>query len=390
MFFNPDLTKQAVEIQFSKKRIPSQHDELYFNNIPVKKVTETKHLGMTLDEKLSFKSHFETKISKANQELAVMKHIKKWVPFSTLVNYYKMWIRPHLEYGDVVFDKADKFRTEHNLVFGPTRSNDDFCVALESIQYQAARIATWAWKGSDIDKTYQLLGWESLEKRRTIRKLTELYGIFNDRSPNHLYEIIAPLKYREGTRKAATLELVNTRPNRKSFFSSTILDWNALDKLEKDIRKSEPKTVFKKRLFNKARPNKQSFYGIIDNNKIRYISMLRLELSPLNAHKFRRHFPDTPDEFCRVCHSIEDNRHFLTLCRSYTDLRTNLYNSVSAIIGKSVFTIPSNTLVKMFLYGMENSTALINKAILEEVTKFIQLTKRFERVVTTTEGGGAT
>ena len=93
-----------------------------------------------------------------------MKHIKKWVPFSTLVNYYKMWIRPHLEYGDVVFDKADKFRTEHNLVFGPTRSNDDFCVDLESIQYQAARIATGAWKGSDIDKTYQLLGWESLKK----------------------------------------------------------------------------------------------------------------------------------------------------------------------------------------------------------------------------------
>ena len=48
---------------------------------------------------------------------------------AALVNYYKMWIRPHLEYGDVVFDKADKFRTEHNLVFGPTRSNDDFCVA---------------------------------------------------------------------------------------------------------------------------------------------------------------------------------------------------------------------------------------------------------------------
>ena len=212
-----------------------------------------------------------------------------------------------------------------------------------------------------------------------------MYGILNDRSPNHLYEIIAPLKYREGSRRAASMELVNAPPNRKSFFSSTILDWNALDKLERDIRKSESKIVFKQRLFNKARPKKQSFYGIVDNNKIRYLSMLRLELSPLNAHKFRRHFPDTPDEFCRVCHSIEDNRHFLTLCRSYSNLRTNLYNSVSAIIGKNVFAIPPNTLVKMFLYGMENSTTPINKAILEEVTNFIQLTKRLERVVSTTE-----
>ena len=128
MFFNPDLTKQAVEIQFSKKRIPSQHDELYFNNIPVKKVTETKHLGMTLDEKLSFKSHFETKISKANQELAVMKHIKKWVPFSTLVNYYKMWIRPHLEYGDVVL----KGQFRKNLILGTKWTKFFFYSALSN------------------------------------------------------------------------------------------------------------------------------------------------------------------------------------------------------------------------------------------------------------------
>ena len=140
----------TLSIQWQK---PSQHDELYFNNIPVKKVTETKHLGMTLDEKLSFKSHLDTKISKANQELAVMKHIKKWVPFPTLVNYYKMWIRPHLEYGDVVFDKADKFRTEHNLVFSPTRSNDDFCVEkkhvsctyVENLQHKAIILNHQKW-----------------------------------------------------------------------------------------------------------------------------------------------------------------------------------------------------------------------------------------------------
>ena len=57
MVFNPDLTKQAVEVLFSKKRKPTQLNELTFNNIPVKKVSETKHLGMSLDSKLVYYSH---------------------------------------------------------------------------------------------------------------------------------------------------------------------------------------------------------------------------------------------------------------------------------------------------------------------------------------------
>ena len=47
MSFNPDPQKQAVELIFSKKRIEIDHPVIFFNNIPVKKVTEHKHLFMT-------------------------------------------------------------------------------------------------------------------------------------------------------------------------------------------------------------------------------------------------------------------------------------------------------------------------------------------------------
>ena len=89
MVFNPDITKQAVEIQFSRKRTPTRHDELSFNGIPVKKVKETKHLGMVLDEKLSLTSHIGDKITKAKKELGGMKHITKWVPFLPLLHTTK-------------------------------------------------------------------------------------------------------------------------------------------------------------------------------------------------------------------------------------------------------------------------------------------------------------
>ena len=338
MVFNPDITKQAVEIQFSRKRSPTRHDELSFNGIPVKKVKETRHLGMILDEKLKFSSHVSDKITKAKKELGVMKHIKKWVPFFTLVTYYKMWIRPHLEYADLVFDKASHNRILNNQIFNLSRSKDAICVDLESIQYQAARIATGAWMGSSMDSTYELLGWETLEHRRTIRKLTELYRILNEKSPNHLYEILTPFKFREGSRNAEALKLINMRANREAFFPSVIEDWN---RLEKSVKDSKSKNIFKNKLLNKARPKRKlSYYGISDNNKIRYLTMLRLKMSPLNSHKYENGFLDTPDGLCRVCGSVEDNRHYLTLCRAFTNMRTDLYNAVTTIIGKEASVIP--------------------------------------------------
>ena len=50
--FNPDLTTQAQEIIFSKKKTVSIHPVVYFNNTPVNSTVTPKHLGMILDSKL--------------------------------------------------------------------------------------------------------------------------------------------------------------------------------------------------------------------------------------------------------------------------------------------------------------------------------------------------
>ena len=112
-----------------------------------------------------------------------MKQVKRIVTPYTLEQYYKMWVRPHLEYGDLVFDKADQARVNNGLIFSDKRSNDTNSSHIESIQYQAARIVTGAWKSSDINETYKILGWESLESRRTLRKLILLYNILTTKSP---------------------------------------------------------------------------------------------------------------------------------------------------------------------------------------------------------------
>ena len=54
MIFNPDVSKQAQEIVFSRKANAGNHKTVYFNNVPVIRKNIQKHLGLFLDSKLSF------------------------------------------------------------------------------------------------------------------------------------------------------------------------------------------------------------------------------------------------------------------------------------------------------------------------------------------------
>ena len=45
MSFNPDITKQAQEIIFSRKKNAASHPSLYSNNAQIQRQSVQKHLG---------------------------------------------------------------------------------------------------------------------------------------------------------------------------------------------------------------------------------------------------------------------------------------------------------------------------------------------------------
>ena len=79
MEFNPDITKQAIEVIFSSKYKKESHPPLDFNGIPVSRETSTKHLGIILDDRLTFRKHILEAITKAKKGLALMKFLSKYV-----------------------------------------------------------------------------------------------------------------------------------------------------------------------------------------------------------------------------------------------------------------------------------------------------------------------
>ena len=103
MKFNPDPTKQATEILFSWKKSKVDHPNIFFNGTVVSRASDHKHLGLTLTSNLNFEKHLYDKMKKAKKNVGIMKHLNKYLPLKTLNQMYKSLVRPHLEYGDIIY-----------------------------------------------------------------------------------------------------------------------------------------------------------------------------------------------------------------------------------------------------------------------------------------------
>ena len=107
MSFNPDKSKQAQRVIFSPKTQRAIHPPAIYNNMPVIRSPCEKHLEIYLDEKLNFYNHIKEKISKANKGIGILRKLYNVLPRNSLMTIYKFFIRPHLEYGAIIFDQPE-------------------------------------------------------------------------------------------------------------------------------------------------------------------------------------------------------------------------------------------------------------------------------------------
>ena len=175
MTFNPDLSRQAEQGIFSRKTVKVSHPSITCNNVPIAHTTCQKHLGLYLDEKLSFYDHINAKISKANKGIGIIKRLSNTLPRKSLLTIYKSFIRPHLDYCDIIYDQPN---------------NESFCTKIEHIQYNAALAITGAIKGTSQTKLYKELGLESLKFRRWFRRLCTLFKVKTSGKPEYLLNLI--------------------------------------------------------------------------------------------------------------------------------------------------------------------------------------------------------
>ena len=134
-----------------------------------------------------------------------MRKLQSVLPRITLVTIYKAFVRPHLDYGDILYYQA---------------FNNSFHDRLESIQYNDCLAITGVMRGTSREKLYQELGLEPLRLRLWHRKLCLFYKVFKNEHPQYLFHLI-PVKHSSHTsRNVHSIPFLSVK---HSFFKNSVL-----------------------------------------------------------------------------------------------------------------------------------------------------------------------
>ena len=378
MLFNPDANKQAIEVYFTNKNMIDNIPRLLFNGNFVNSLHFHKHLGLILDHKLTFVNHLNGKIAQANKGIGVIKALYFILPRKALLDIYKSFIRPHLDYCDIIYHKptSDELSILDYDINSSINPNKTFNDMIESVQYNAALAITGCIRGTSRDRIYNELGIMSLYDRRNFRRLVFLYKIKNDLLPNYLKLLLpenqVPNNY-SFRRRHRNIISTRTKKFQYSFFPHCV---NAWGKLSNFITGALTLSIFKSRYlqFFSVAPN--SIFKIHNPDGLKFLTRLRMGLSHLKSHKYRHNFKDTPDQFC-VCDnkSIESVEHYLLCCPLYCPMREQLFTDLNNEI--SIIPFHKTFLTRLLLYGNESFSAYTNNFILKCSINYIMNTERF-------------
>ena len=360
MNFNPDPSKQAQELLSSRKISSKQYPSLYFNDNPVQQVQLQKNLGLFLDQKLSFDEHIQCILIKTHKIIGMIKKLQPIIPRAALITIYKSFLRPHLDYGDIIYDRA---------------FNESFQNKLESVQYDAGLSITGTIRGSSREKLYQELGLESLKSRRWYRKLCLFFKLKKNKYPSYLFDIIPKVLSIRTTRNHNNIPLFNVKHEyfRNSFFPSTVIEWN---KLDNNIRNSESVSAFKKQILKFMRPSPSSTFNMHNPHGIKLLTRLRVGLSHLREHKFRHNFQNSLDPFCNCGRHIETTIYFFRHCSNYSNQRKTLFEKIINM-KRSLLNQNDSIIVETLLFGSNGLNDEETAWIIESTIEYIITTERF-------------
>ena len=284
-----------------------------------------------------------------------------------LLIIYKSFIRPHLDYGDVIYGQ---------------HYNNSFHQKLESVRYNAALAKTGAIRGSSTKKIYQELGSESLQERWWFRKLFYFFKITKNESLKYLFDKIPTTKTAYRTRdNIDNIPRFNVKHTffKNSFFPFTVIEWNNLDK---SMKNSESLTLFKKGILQFVRLTPNRTFNCHNPTGIKLITRLKLGLSHLQNHKYSHSFLDYLNPICCCGKDIETTVHYLLHCPIFSNERSIFFNNIRSI-DENVSSESDSRVSETLLFGISSFNDTKNASILNTIIDYILSNKRFDVPLTT-------
>ena len=270
----------------------------------------------------------------------------------SLEQIYKGFIRPILEYGDIVWHSPGL-----NLL------------PLERVQLNAARIVTGATARCSSEGLYEETCWEPLSHRRDFHRLTLFYKVVNHKAPKYLVDLL-PQQVNSRTnyqlRNRLQLDVPYTRLNilANSFFPAATRLWNDLSNEIKNL----PSVEAFKRKYRASLPKSEPLFYFGGRLESSIHARLRIKNSPLKADLFYHlHVIDSP--LC-PCGSgaDEDAKHYFFECALFDPQRRELRRQLMPFVINNF---------EYLLYGVPNADHPDNIHVFTAVHGYIRTTKRF-------------
>ena len=348
--FNPNKTESMI---ISKKVNKPVHPPLCMLNQVIQETNTHKHLGVHLSNDCSWHNHIDSIKTKAWGRINIMRKLKFILDRKSLEVIYKLFIRPILEYCDVLFS---------NCTFQESKE-------LESIQIEAARIATGSTKLVSLNNLRIEIGWESLDERRNKHQLILMYNILHNQAPAYLHSVLPDThehNYHLRNAHAIPSFLCRTTLYYNSLFPRVIRQWNDLPI---NIQTAPSLQTFKRLLDKRVPSTTVPSYYYFGPRKLQIIhTRIRTGCSSLNAHLYSKNIIESPN--C-LCGEVESPAHFFLTCPLYNQSRLVFLQSISQIQP------PINLTINTILFGCSNITEIQNKFVFRAAHQFIENTKRF-------------
>ena len=350
--FNVGKTKEMI---ISNKQDLNQHPALDFNMQRVTRVNTHMHLGILLSNNLKWTAHIDELVNKTKKRLSMMRGLMYKVDRESLETIYTSFIRPCLEYGNVLFTNAN----EYDLA------------KLDTVQLEALRITVGATARCNLENLYNECTWPSLSDRRSRHCLITMYKIVNGHAPQYLQELLPDtnednFRYQLRNNEEIRVPFARLEIFKKSSILFMITAWNQLD-----ITKKRSPTVesFKRAIHQENEPKKEILYYGCRWASIHH-SRIRVGCSKLNYH-LCNNLHVIPSPRCQCGYEFEDPRHFFFNCPIYQEPREKLFRDIAAITDNNID-------LEMLLYGDNTLSFQNNKRIFDSIHLFLNETKRFE------------
>ena len=349
VLFNPNKT----EIVLFTNRFFSNYPQIEFENQPVKFVGHHKHLGLTLSSDGKWENYIDDIITRCSKMLWVLRKLKMILSRKCLNSMYLSFIRPILEYADVVWDGCSEIQSKK----------------LECIQTEAARIVTGLTRSTKLENLYSEIGWIPLSERRKEHKLVTLFKIINGLAPSYLTELLPSmvghnLQYNLRDNMNFCEPFCRLEISKHSFFPSSIALWN---RLPNHIKEISSLSSFKRNIVRKPSPVPKHF--IIGERKYSVIhSRLRNKCSNLNNDLYMNHLSPSPNCFCSQ--QEETACHYFFHCNNYAIERQDMLDKLNQL------SLPTD--LDSLLYGNAPLSDDQNCELFKIVQDYIKSTKRFK------------